>query len=215
MAAALADKGLEAAALLSMAAMFLKYRGDLDARSRETSRLGKQALKLFVETQDRRGQAMTKHWLAVAQWTLQERETAITLAEDAVALWREIEDRIMEGNELHTIAGWQIAQSRPHRAAAASERALELFLEAGVGGTRELNSVQSLVRAHIGNGEPWRALWVAEDAVMRFRGSQSKKEEALALLMVAEGYIHSPSGRKQGAQDVQLRVSAKRGPPPQ
>ncbi|CAE8716618.1 unnamed protein product, partial [Polarella glacialis] len=165
------------------------------------------------------------HWLAVAQWTLQERETAITLAEDAVALWREIEDRIMEGNELHTIAGWQIAQSRPHRAAAASERALELFLEAGVGGTRELNSVQSLVRAHISNGEPWRALWVAEDAVMRFRGSQSKKEEALALLMVAEGYIHSPSGRKQAEgyihspsgrkQDVQLRVSAKRGPPPQ
>ncbi|CAJ1368564.1 unnamed protein product, partial [Effrenium voratum] len=91
--------------------------------------------------------------------------------------------------------------------------ALACFHACGVEDQRELRAVHLVVNAQIARGEPWRAIWTAEDAVARYRHRKERRMEAQALLCVAKGYSHSPSGREQ--QEVPQDLQMKMKPPPE
>eukprot|EP00930_Biecheleria_cincta_P018014 TRINITY_DN14165_c0_g5_i1.p1 TRINITY_DN14165_c0_g5~~TRINITY_DN14165_c0_g5_i1.p1 ORF type:complete len:916 (+),score=241.04 TRINITY_DN14165_c0_g5_i1:255-2750(+) len=206
--------GLEASALLMMAKIFNKFKGEKNACLRESYRLAEQGLQLFKDTEDVRGQASASHWLGVAQHHLKELVTAVQCMQDAAELWRQSQDVIMEAQSLSFAAAWEIECVRPQRAVASAERALALYRQAEVGYGRESQALQTLVSAQIFNGEPWRAIWTAEEAVARFREQRQKRGEALALILLAEGYIHSPTGKEE-SQERSYQTGKPPPPPPE
>eukprot|EP00434_Breviolum_minutum_P016427 symbB.v1.2.014480.t1/scaffold1060.1/size140514/3 len=90
--------------------------------------------------------------------------------------------------------------------------ALAAYRQCNITGSRELRAVQLAVRAHINNGEPWRAIWTAENAVSRYRELRDRSNEAQALICLASGYTYSPSGREE--QEAPANMQTKMKPPP-
>jgi len=208
-----ADVGLQASTLATMARIFVKYKGDRKACGKEAYRLASQALQLYQQTKDVRGQAIAEHWCAFACGHLGELAEAIQHLGEAVSFWRQSQDAIMEAAELIFMGEWLLHGGQPQQAVVAVERALACFHACGVEDQRELRAVHLVVNAQIARGEPWRAIWTAEDAVARYRHRKERRMEAQALLCVAKGYSHSPSGREQ--QEVPQDLQMKMKPPPE
>jgi len=207
-----ADKGLEASVLAIMAKIFIKFKGDRKACNKEALRLANKASQLFVETKDVRGQAAAAQVAAMAQCNVQEFVAALQSLEGAVVLWRQSEDAIHEAQCLMMMAEWYLHVGHPQRAGPAAEQALAIYHSMGVTGTRENKAVNLAVRAQIGAGEPWRAIWTAEEAVSRCRERRDQRSEALALTCLAEGYTNSPSGREQLATPTNVQLKAQTPP---
>lgn len=90
----------------------------------------------------------------------------------------------MEANAQLMMGGLLLKGGAARQAVSAAESALASYRNCHVTGSRELRAVQLAVRAHIGNGEPWRAIWTAEDAVARYRERRDRPNEAQALLSI-------------------------------
>ncbi|OLP87486.1 Polyketide synthase PksJ [Symbiodinium microadriaticum] len=206
-----ADKGLEASTLAVMAKIFIKFKGDRRACDKEGHRLATQALELFRETQDVRGQAIAAQHSAVAQCNLQEFVPALQSLQAAIGFWKQSEDAMHQAHCLVMMAEWLLHWNQPTRAGPAADQALALYNSHGISGQRATKALQLAVRAQISNGEPWRAIWTSEDAVARSREKKDQRGEAKALLCLAEGYTCSPSGREQ----QEAPASATRRPPPE
>lgn len=206
-----ADAGLQASSLAVMAKIFIKYKGDQKACNKEALRLGTQALQLYEQTNDSRGRAISSHHCAIAQGNLGEIAASLQYINDSASFWRKAEDLIMEANAQLMMGGLLLKGGAARQAVSAAESALASYRNCHVTGSRELRAVQLAVRAHIGNGEPWRAIWTAEDAVARYRERRDRPNEAQALLSLASGYTFSPSGREE--QEVPVNMQTKMTPP--
>ncbi|CAK9000478.1 unnamed protein product [Durusdinium trenchii] len=207
-----ADVGLEASSLSVMAKIFIKYKGDAKACNKEAHRLATQALQLYEQTEDLRGQAIASHHSGIAQGNLGEMTASLQYMADSMAHWRKAQDPIMEANAQIMVGQLLLKGGLVRQAATAAEQALALYHATGVTGARELRAMQTAVRAQIASGEPWRAIWTAEDAIARYRERHDRTNEAQALLCLASGYTFSPSGRDQ--QEVPAKMQSKMKPPP-
>eukprot|EP00913_Durusdinium_trenchii_P003613 g3343.t1 len=175
-----ADVGLEASSLSVMAKIFIKYKGDAKACNKEAHRLATQALQLYEQTEDLRGQAIASHHSGIAQGNLGEMTASLQYMADSMAHWRKAQERlgggpswlghparrlgapfvdpIMEANAQIMVGQLLLKGGLVRQAATAAEQALALYHATGVTGARELRAMQTAARA-LGLGESKRRLW--------------------------------------------------------
>ncbi|CAJ1330546.1 unnamed protein product, partial [Effrenium voratum] len=92
------------------------------ACGKEAYRLASQALQLYQQTKDVRGQAIAEHWCAFACGHLGELAEAIQHLGEAVSFWRQSQDAIMEAAELIFMGEWLLHGGQPQQAVVAVER---------------------------------------------------------------------------------------------
>lgn len=207
-----ADLGVQASSLAVMSKIFIKYKGDQKACNKEALRLGTQALQVFQQLDDARGCALASHHCSIAQGNLSEMVASLKYISESVAFWRKAEDLLMEANGQLMMGQLLLKCGAVSHAVTAAETALAAYRQCNISGSRELRAVQLAVRAHINNGEPWRAIWTAENAVSRYRELRDRSNEAQALICLASGYTYSPSGREE--QEAPANMQTKMKPPP-
>jgi len=207
-----ADLGVQASSLAVMSKIFIKYKGDQKACNKEALRLGTQALQVFQQLDDARGCALASHHCSIAQGNLSEMAASLKYISESVAYWRKAEDLLMEANGQLMMGQLLLKGGAVSHAVTAAETALAAYRQCNISGSRELRAVQLAVRAHINNGEPWRAIWTAENAVSRYRELRDRSNEAQALICLASGYTYSPSGREE--QEAPANMQSKMKPPP-
>jgi len=187
----LGDKRLSAACHLAAANARIKRASKAMDRRQESQLVldaSKDALQLFQEVKDLRGEAKSLHAAAVAYIDLQEFRQAIQLTKKAVRIFQELGDRKNEAFELRALARWHLRKEEPDQALVAAQMALEIFRElpvgCGGGGWWEALALGTVVQAHLACRDPDHATRAAKEGLARFQEAGNREAQLAALDML-------------------------------
>lgn len=196
----------EATCLLILTNLKLKHKDDLSLMEESAEaalNLIGGAVLLCRGIGDRRGEANTLHWLAVAQNWLGKQEALETSAE-AAKIFMEVGDEMYASNEYRQLAGWhiQISCGDLEEATRCAEEALDIVrLRKRATNVREVSTLGVLCRTHVARQNLPEALRLANEGIERFKQQGDKKAETdVRLMMVQSHFRNSDIDDSKGAQ---------------
>lgn len=216
----LCDASLEADALLVLAKVILKQRGDRRKAVKQIQEFMAAALPLLHSIGDLQGQAIAHHNLACAQALLALDGTSLesTLREAYAAqqLFHKANLPRQEAFELHCIAVWHMMDEDPKAAAEAAQKAFVLYQETQpIASTQELAILRTLVKAYLHSEAPQAAIVQAQEALERFEVNELPRFEAEALDLLSLALYHNGELKQackitRQAVDAYSSVNSKR-----
>lgn len=199
----LKDKHMEGTALLALAAICAKRKGEPEERAQEMLKVAREAQPLFKSLGEKRGEAQTLHWVGMAFGLKEMYQDAMKAAGEAKALFRQAGEVLLEARETQILAAWNLKEKDLDRAVRAAEEALQLLKESGYRGELEASATQTLVQAHLAQGDGRQALKVSQQFLMRAQISLDKRMEVEALLLTSQSYL-APGADPTHTEDLSV-----------
>lgn len=184
---------------------------DMIGLSNEAINHYNQALAIFREAKEKRGEAQTLNYIGLAQWAVGESASAIDVFNQALTLRREVGDKAGEASTLNNLGLAYEAAGNRAQARAAYEAALPLHREVGnpQGEAYTLNNLGFLKET---NGELLAALEDHRRALELSRRTGDRMREAkvrygIARVERARGRLND--ARKEAEQTIRIVESLR------
>merc|ERR1711879_943484 len=142
-----------AACLLAAAEIHLRRRGDVALNTDEAKGACDEALVIFKERDDVKGEAMTMHVLAEMRFLTQSSDGALKAAKEAQLLFDRANLRKQTALEIHRVAQWKLIDGEVEEAIEMAEEALDICEDDFKATDAEIAVMQTLVRAKLTNYE--------------------------------------------------------------
>lgn len=191
----LEDLQLEATALLVLANTHIKRAApamDISKGSQLAVDCAKDALQLFRECKDRRGEGLALHAVSVGYIHLREYRQAIQMARQAVKIYKELGATRLEAFEHRVIARWHLRKDEPDQALAAAEQSYELFKQLeDIGKVQgwEVAALGTVVQAYLAGKDIDAAINACREGLKRVEARCDKAGQAAVLDMQRQAYF--------------------------
>eukprot|EP00930_Biecheleria_cincta_P058388 TRINITY_DN44226_c0_g1_i1.p1 TRINITY_DN44226_c0_g1~~TRINITY_DN44226_c0_g1_i1.p1 ORF type:complete len:803 (-),score=222.84 TRINITY_DN44226_c0_g1_i1:107-2515(-) len=186
---------LEATALLVLANTHIKRSApamDSSKGSQLAIDSAKDALQLFREIKDRRGEGLAMHAISVGYINLREYRQAIQMARQAVKIYKELGATRLEAFEHRVLARWHLRKDEPDQALAAAEQSYELFKQLeDIGKVQgwEIAALGTVVQTYLAAKDVDAAINAAKEGMKRVEARGDKAGQAAILDMLRQGYF--------------------------
>lgn len=201
----LEDPILEATALLVLANTHIKRAApalDSSKGSQLAVDCAKDALQLFREAKDRRGEGLAMHAVSVGYIHLREYRQAIVMARQAVKIYKELGATRLEAFEHRVIARWHLRKEEPDQALTAAEQSYELFKQLeDIGKVQgwEIAALGTVVQAYLAGKDFDAAINAAKEGGKRVEARGDKAGQAAIFDMLRQAYFEK--GMREDARD--------------
>jgi len=189
------DVRLEATALLVIATAYIKRSApamDVNKESQLALDHAKDALALFRETKDRKGEASALHTISVGYIHLREYRQAIQMSRQAVKIYKEMGARKLEAFELRILARWHLRKDEPDQAWQAAQESYELFRQLADEGQDasgwEVAALAAVVQAFMAGDDIDSAMNAANSGLHRAEERGEKSSQAAVHDLLRELY---------------------------
>lgn len=171
--------------------------GKKDEKPEEALRLASEELVWFREQGHKRGQASMLLALARVNSSgrrgTKDRDQGIRQAKEAVKIYRELEDKAMEGAVLLTLVDLHCYVKSFQEAIGSANKALAIFEDLG-DSRSEARAMHLLAEARFGNRQMEGGSQAAEEAIALWQELGMKRQEAIEHLTVAQWHVEEELG---------------------
>lgn len=188
----LKDQKMEATACLFLSDLHMKRAEHmLDERTHFQSGFdaAKDALALFKDLGDRKGEGRALYKLGIACGNLGKTQDALQHGKRAVGLFQDLIEKKLEGCALCLLAQCYLMKESPQEALPEGKQALTIFQDLGNVLGWEMNAMDLVFQAHVMSDDMEQALLTAEEGLERFQETEDKQLEASAWYMVYRAHL--------------------------